>query len=71
MLTEAIGEDNRGIYKPLHKKFKEESINHQTFYERQEFSIKFACMILFALLLIFLGTLVSGFIQYRHSKGRI
>ena len=70
LTTRKSEEDIKGIYEPLQKKFKNRSIQQQTFYERQEFSIKFTCMILFALLLIFFGTLVSSMIQYDRDAAQ-
>ena len=50
-------------YKPLHKMFGRESFREQTFCERQEFSIKFVCMVIFSLSLILCGALLSDLLQ--------
>ena len=51
---------------PLHKKFRDESHEISSFCERQEFSIKFTCMILFAISLILCGSLISEFIKQEN-----
>ncbi len=50
-------------YKPLHKRFRQASFREQTLCERQEFSIKFVCMIVFSLSLILCGALLSELLQ--------
>ena len=56
-------------YIPLHKKFRHEPLAKQTFCERQEFSIKFACMVVFAISLILCGALASEIINdNRNAK---
>ena len=54
-------------YIPLQRKFRYEAPASRTFCERQEFSIKFACMVIFALSLILSGALFSEMLQDDRS----
>ena len=53
-------------YIPLHKRFQQKSFREQTFCEREEFSIKFLCMVFFSLSLILCGALLSELFQNTH-----
>jgi len=55
-------------YKPLYKRFKQEPFPKESFCERHEFSIKFACMIIFSLSLILCGAVLSELIQVDSNE---
>ena len=63
MLAISSPSSNNINYIPLHRKFKQEASQEQSFCERHEFPIKFGCMIVFSLSLILCGALLSEFLQ--------
>ena len=63
MLATSSPNSNNISYIPLHRKFKQEAPQELSFCERQEFPIKFGCMVVFSLLLILCGALLSELIQ--------
>ena len=67
LITETPVDGKDDHYRPLHKRFRDESDERLSFCEKQEFSIKFTCMTLFALLLIAFGTLISETVRHMRD----
>lgn len=68
-MLDAASPNSDMVYIPLHRKFKREASQELSFCERQEFPIKFGCMVAFSLFLILCGALLSEFLQdYQKTK---
>ena len=65
--SEAKGTGND--YVPLQIRFRNDSYERPSFCERQEFSIKFTCMMLFAISLILFGSLISEILRQKNNVG--
>ena len=63
IVTNSTQNNENMAYIPLQRKFRHEAPANRTFCERQEFSIKFGCMVIFALFLILSGALFSEMLQ--------
>ena len=55
-------------YVPLHKKYRRDAVEQQDFCERNEFSIKFMCMVAFALSIILCGAAFSALLQDSRNR---